>query len=156
MALQTVQATSRMERARRYLRLFLRDTPQLNRLIRKEESDNELLDFALEMTISDWNSTSPHIDRIDIQNYPSLYLLMHGAVIQIMKSQGIYQARNELTYQAGGSSFMRFNKSSYYMNWMINLSNDYEIKKRNMKIAKNITGGWGGVASEYDRIGYSW
>jgi len=156
MALQTVQATSRMERARRYLRLFLRDTPQLNRLIRKEESDNELLDFAIEMTISDWNSTSPHIDRIDIQNYPSLYLLMHGAVIQIMKSQGIYQARNELTYQAGGSSFMRFNKSSYYMNWMINLSNDYEIKKRNMKIAKNITGGWGGVASEYDRIGYSW
>ena len=156
MALQTVQATSRMERARRYLRLFLRDTPQLNRLIRKEESDNELLDFALEMTISDWNSTSPHIDRIEIQNYPSLYLLMHGAVIQIMKSQGIYQARNELTYQAGGSSFMRFNKSSYYMNWMINLSNDYEIKKRNMKIAKNITGGWGGVASEYDRIGYSW
>jgi len=156
MALQTVQATSRMERARRYLRLFLRDTPQLNRLIRKEESDNELLDFALEMTISDWNSTSPHIDRIDIQNYPSLYLLMHGAVIQIMKSQGIYQARNELTYQAGGSSFMRFNKSSYYMNWMINLSNDYEIKKRNMKIAKNITGGWGGVASEYDRIGFNW
>ena len=156
MALQTVQATSRMERARRYLRLFLRDTPQLNRLIRKEESDNELLDFAIEMTISDWNSTSPHIDRIDIQNYPSLYLLMHGAVIQIMKSQGIYQARNEFTYQAGGSSFMRFNKSSYYVNWMINLSNDYEIKKRNMKIAKNITGGWGGVASEYDRIGYSW
>jgi hypothetical protein len=156
MALQTVQATSRMERARRYLRLFLRDTPQLNRLIRKEESDNELLDFALEMTISDWNSTSPHIDRIDIQNYPSLYLLMHGAVIQILKSQGIYQARNELTYQAGGSSFMRFNKSSYYMNWMINLSNDYEIKKRNMKIAKNITGGWGGVSSEYDKIGYAW
>lgn len=156
MALQTVQATSRMERARRYLRLFLRDTPQLNRLIRKEESDNELLDFALEMTISDWNSTSPHIDRIDIQNYPSLYLLMHGAVIQILKSQGIYQARNELTYQAGGSSFMRFNKSSYYMNWMINLSNDYEIKKRNMKIAKNITGGWGGVDSEYSKIGYAW
>lgn len=156
MTKQAVRATSRMERARRYLRLFLRDTPQLNRLIRKEESDNELLDFALEMTISDWNSTSPHIDHIDINNYPSLYLLMHGAVIQIMKSQGLYQARNELSYQAGGSSFMRFNKSSYYMNWMINLSNDYEIKKRNMKISKNITGGWGGIASEYDRLGYAW
>lgn len=156
MAKQPVQSTSRMERARRYLRLFLRDTPQLNRLLRKEESDNELLDFAIEMTISDWNSTSPHIDHIDIGNYPSLYLLMHGAVIQILKSQGLYQARNELSYQAGGSSFMRFNKSSYYMNWMINLSNDYEIKKRNIKIAKNITGGWGGISSEYDRLGYAW
>ena len=156
MALQPIQGTTRMERARRYLRLFMRDTPQLNKLTRKEESDNELFDFALEMTISDWNSTSPHIDRVDIGNYPSLYLLMHGAAIQLLKSQGIYQARNELNYQAGGSSFMRFNKSNYYMNWMINFSNDYEIKKRNMKISKNILGGWGGVASEYGTIGYSW
>jgi hypothetical protein len=156
MALQSVSGTSRMERARRYLRLFLRDTPELNRLIRKEESNLEMLTFAIEMTISDWNSTSPFIDRIDINNYPSLYLLMNGAVIQILKSQGLYQARNELSYQAGNSSFMRFNKSNYYMQWAINLQNDYEVKKRNMKISKNIIGGWGGVASEYDRIGYSW
>lgn len=155
MVLQTIDATGRMERAVRYLTLFLRDTPQLNKLIRKEESDKELLQFAIEMTISDWNSTSPFIDRVDINNYPSLYLLMHGAAIQILKSQGIYQARNELNYQAGGSNFMRFNKSSYYMNWMINLSNDYEVKKRNMKISKNIVGGWGGVSSEYDRVGYA-
>ena len=156
MALQPSEVTSRMERAKRYLRMFLRDTAELNRLIRKQESDDAMLQFAIEMTISDWSSTSPFIDRVDINNYPSLYLLMHGAAIQILKSQGIYQARNELNYQAGGSTFMRFNKSSYYMNWMMNLSSDYEVKKRNMKIAKNIRGGWGGVASEYDRIGYSW
>jgi hypothetical protein len=156
MVLQSVEGTSRMERARRYLRLFLRDTPELNRLIRKFESDLEMLTFAIEMAVSDWNSTSPFIDRVDINNYPSLYLLMHGAVIQILKSQGLYQARNELTYQAGGSSFMRFNKSNYYMQWAINLGNDYEVKKRNMKIAKNILGGWGGITSEYDKIGFSW
>lgn len=156
MVLQSQRVTERSEKAKRYLRLFLRDTPELNRLIRKQESNDEMLEFAIDMTISDWNSTSPFIDRIGIHNYPSLYLLMHGSVIQILKSQGIYQARNELQYQAGGSSFMRFNKSSYYMNWMINLANDYETKKRNMKIAKNITGGWGGVNSEYDMIGYSW
>lgn len=156
MALQPSEVTSRMERAKRYLRMFLRDTAELNRLIRKQESDDAMLQFAIEMTISDWSSTSPFIDRVDINNYPSLYLLMHGAAIQILKSQGIYQARNELNYQAGGSTFMRFNKSSYYMNWMMNLSSDYEVKKRNMKIAKNIRGGWGGVASEYDSIGYAW
>ena len=156
MTVMSDRSTSRLERARRYLRLFLRDTPELNRLIRREESNNELLDFAIEMTISDWNSTSPFIDRVDIHNYPSLYLLMHGAVVQILKTQGLYQARNELTYQAGGSSFTRFNKSSYYMNWMINLANDYENKKRNMKIAKNIIGGFGGVNSEYNMIGLNW
>jgi hypothetical protein len=157
MALQPVSNTSRMERARRYLTLFMRDTAELNRLLRKQESDEELKTFAIEMTISDWNSTAPFIDQVNIGNYPSLYLLMHGAAIQLLKSQGFLQARNELNYQAGGSSFIRFNKSTYYMNWMINLANDYEVKKRNMKIAKNIVKGYGGgVASEYDRIGYAW
>jgi len=156
MATESSQATGRGERAKRYLRLFLRDTAELNRLIRKEESNDELLQFAIDMTISDWNSTSPFIGNVGINNFPSLYLLMHGAVIQILKTQGLFQARNELNYSAGGSSFMRSNKSNYYMQWMINFANEYEVKKRNMKIAKNIIGGWGGVASEYDRIGYAW
>jgi len=156
MGYQSAEATGRMEKARRYLRLFLRDTAQLNRLIRKEESDNELLTFAIEMTVSDWNSTTPLGQNVDIGNFPSLYLLMHGAAIQILKSQGILQARNELSYNAGGSSIVRSNKSNYYLNWMINFANDYEMKKRNMKMARNINGGWGGVHSEYDRIGYSW
>lgn len=156
MAIQPVDNTHRMERARRYLKYFMRDTGELNRLLRKEESDNDMRTFAIEMAISDWNSTAPYIGQVHIGNYPSLYLLMHGAVIQLLKSNGLLQARNELNYQAGGSSFVRFNKSTYYMNWMINLANDYEVKKRNMKIYKNITRGWGGVASEYDGIGYAW
>lgn len=149
-------ATRRMNKAKKYLRLFLRDTPQLNRLIRKEESDDDLLTFALDMCIDDWNSTVPVIGNTTISNFPSLYLLMHGAVIQVLKTQGLYQARNELTYNTGGSSFIRSNKSNYYQSWMINFSNEYELKKRNLKIAQNVSRGWGGVSSEYDRIGYSW
>lgn len=156
MAIDDPEYSIKLKKARRYLRLFLQDTPELNRLIRKEESDNEVLDFALEMAISDWNSTMPPIGNVNIGNYPSLYLLMHGAVIQILKTQGLLQARNELNYSAGGSSFLRSNKSNYYMQWMINLANDYEVKKRNMKIAKNVSRGWGGVASEYSMIGYDW
>jgi len=153
---QSASATKRMDKAKRYLRLFLRDTAQLNRLIRKEESDDTLLMFAIDMAISDWNTTSPYIKQVTILNYPSLYLLMHGAAIQILKMQGLHQARNELNYSAGGSSFVRSNKSNYYLTWMTNFMNEYEVKKRNMKIALNIERGWGGVFSEYDRIGYAW
>jgi len=154
--LQDPGATDRMNKARRYLRLFMLDTPALNRLIRKEESNTELFDFAIEMAISDWNSTTPVLGCTTISNYPSLYLLMHAAAIQLLKSQGIYQARNELNYSAGGSSFLRANKSNYYMQWMINFANEYETKKRNLKIQQNVNRGWGGVNSEYDRIGYAW
>lgn len=145
-----------MEKAKRYLRLFLRDTPQLNRLIRREESDDTLMDFAIEMAISDWNSTTPLITPVSICTFPSLYLLLSGAAKQLLTSNGILQARNELSYQAGGSSFMRFNKSNYYMQWAMNFANEYELKKRNVKIQQNISGGWGGAVSEYDRLGYTW
>lgn len=145
-----------MEKAKKYLRLFLRDTPELNRLIRKEESDDEMLMFALDMAIDDWNTTTPVIGNYNISNFPSLYLLMHGAAIQVLKSQGLHQARNELNYQTGGSSFVRSNKTNYYQSWLVNFSNEYEMKKRNLKIYQNVTRGWGGVNSEYDRIGYAW
>lgn len=153
---ESAEATRRMEKARRYLRLFLQDTPELNRLIRKKESEADLIDFAIEMTISDWNATTPMLYPVSIENFPSLYMLMMGASIQILVSQGILQARNELQYNAGGSSFLRSNKSNYYMQWAINLQNQYELKKRNIKIQQNVSRGWGGVSSEYDRIGYAW
>lgn len=153
---QSAEATRRMNKAKKYLRLFLSDTPELNRLIRREESDDEKLRFAIDMAISDWNSTAPLIPSVSIINFPSLYLLMHGAAIVVLKSQGLLQARNELSYNAGGSSFVRSNKSQYYQSWMINFSNEFENKKRMMKIHKNVSRGWGGVASEYDAIGYSW
>lgn len=155
-SIESPEATRRMEKAKRYLRLFMRDTPQLNRLIRKEESDNDLMEFAIEMAISDWNCTPPLIGAVDIMNYPSLFMLMHGAAIQLLVSQGLLQSRNELNYSAGGSSFVRSNKSNYYMQWMINLDNKYQQNKRNIKIQQNVGRGWGGVNSEYDRIGYAW
>ena len=156
MAIQSTAATERMDKAKKYLRLFMMDTPEMNRLIRREESDDDLMTFAIHMAISDWNSTAPHIGNVTIMTYPSLYLLMHGGAIQLLKTQGLLQARNELSYSAGGSSFVRSNKTQYYQSWMINFANEYELKKRNMKIAKNIRRGWGGVASEYDNIGYAW
>jgi hypothetical protein len=79
-----------MAKAKKYLRLFLRDTPELNRLIRKEESDDEMLQFALDMAIDDWNTTAPVINQYHIGNFPSLYLLMHAAAIQVLKSQGLH------------------------------------------------------------------
>jgi hypothetical protein len=157
MDVQDELSRKRLDKAKRYLRLFLQDTPALNRLIRKEESDDELLVFAIEMTMSDWNSTNPLVGQVcTLAQYPSLYLLMHGAAIQIMKTQGILQARNQLNYSAGGSNFMRSDKSGIYMQWLTTFVNDYETKKRNIKIHINITRGWGGMHSEYDRIGYAW
>lgn len=149
----------RLKKARKYLRLFTQDTPELNRLIGDYEIDEDKLELALILTVSDWNTTTPVIGRgrVTIGTFPSLYLLLHGAAIQCLKMAGMYQSRNELTYNSGGSSFVRANKTPYYQSWIQNFASEYEAKKLNFKIQQNIEAAYGkGFGSEYDLIGYDW
>lgn len=147
----------RMKKARKYLRLFTMDTPELNRLIRGYEIDEDRLELAILLTISDWNTTTPLIGKTNIGNFPSLYLLLHGAAIQCLKMAGMYQSRNELTYNSGGTTIVRSNKTPYYQSWIQNFASEYEAKKLNYKIQRNVEGGYGqGFNSEYDLIGYDW
>ena len=147
----------RLKKARKYLRLFTMDTPELNRLIRGNEIDEDRLELAIILTISDWNTTTPLIGSVTLGNFPSLYLLLHGAAIQCLKMAGMYQSRNELTYSSGGSSFVRANKTPYYQSWIQNFASEFEAKKLNYKIQRNIEGSYGkGFGSEYDLIGFDW
>jgi hypothetical protein len=147
----------RMKKACKFLRLFTQDTPELNRLIRGFEIDDEKLELAIMLTLSDWNTTTPVLGRVTIGSFPSLYLLLHGATIQMLKMAGMYQSRNELTYSSGGSSFVRSNKTPYYQSWIQNFASEYESKKLNYKIQQNIEMAYGfGFGSEYAVIGYDW
>lgn len=155
MATITDLERKRKEKAVKYLRLFLMDTPELNRLIRNYEIDPERLEFALEMTISDWNTTTPLIGKVTFGNFPSLYLLVHGGAIQCLKMAGLYQSRNQLDYSASGSSFIRSNKTALYQSWLQNFAAEYEAKKLNYKLQVNVEGAYnGGFLSEYNLIGY--
>ena len=109
----TTQEVKQQE-ARRFLRLFLNDTAELNRLIRQEESDDEKLDLAILLTIDDWNISAPILTTVTISNFPSLYLLVHGAAIQTLKSAGILQSRNQLEYASGGITVRTFDKTQLY------------------------------------------
>ena len=147
----------RMRKAMKYLRLFTQDTPELNRLIQGYEINDDKLELAIVLTISDWNTTTPVIGKTTIGTFPSLYLLIHGATIQMLKMAGLYQSRNELTYNSGGTTIVRSNKTPYYQSWLTNLASEYEAKKLNYKIQKNIEGSYGeGFGSEYALIGYDW
>jgi hypothetical protein len=148
-------ATERMAKAKKYLRMFLMDNEAMNRLLNRVEIDDDRLELAIIMTMSDWNTTAPIIGTIDLINWPSLYLLLHGAAVQCFKMAGFYQSRNELTYNSGGSSFVRANKTSYYQSWIQNLASEYEAKKMQFKIQANVEGAYGnGYFSEYDAIGF--
>ena len=145
------------QQARRLLRLFLNDTPELNRLIRTEESDDPKLDLAIALAVDDFNVTPPLLQNYVVENYPSLYLLIYGASIQTLRSAGILQSRNELVYSSGGVSVRIFDKTQHYQSWIAQFVAEYERKKQNYKMALNISNAMaGGVPSEYSILNYFW
>ena len=145
------------DRVRRTLRLFLNDTPVLNRLIRQEESSDEKLDLAIDLAIDDYNITAPLLSAVTIVTFPSLYLMMYGGAVHALRSAGILQSRNELAYSSGGVSVRIFDKTQLYQSWIQQFVAEYEQKKTNYKISANIRGALGsGVASEYSLLNYFW
>ena len=147
----------KQQEARRLLRMFLNDTAELNRLIRQEESNSDKLDLAIRLTIDDYNITTPLIGNVTITSYPSIYLLIHGAAIQTLKSSGILQSRNQLEYSSGGITVRTFDKTQLYQSWIMQFYEDYERKKMDLKKFINIESSWpGGVHSEYQRLQWYW
>lgn len=145
----------RMRKARKFLRLFLMDTPELNRLIRGYEIDEDRLELAIMLFVSSFNTTTPILRPVSLGNFPSFYLLIMGSAVQCLKMAGLYQSRNELTYNSGGSSFIRSNKTPYYQSWIANFDADVQAKVLNLKIQQNVEGAYGsGFSSEYDLIGF--
>lgn len=150
-------AVRAQQQARRLLRMFLNDTPELNRLIRRQESDDPKLDLALALAVDDFNITSPLISTYKVETFPSLYMLIYGATIQVLRSAGILQSRNELAYSSGGVSVRIFDKTQNYQSWIAQFVAEYERKKQNYKISLNVAAAMaGGVSSEYALLNYFW
>ena len=150
-------AEKRQAEARRLLRLFLNDTPALNRLIAREESDDPKLDLAILLAIDDWNISPPPLGIVDITTYPSLWLLIYGATIQVLRSNGLLHSRNDLPYSSGGVSVRLWDKTALYQSWIAQFSQEYERKKVNFKMAMNIANSLAsGVQSEYWTISRYW
>lgn len=158
MATTTGTATEQaVDQARRLVRLFMNDTPELNRLIRQEESTDAKIDLAIALAINDYNISPPLLGEVQVANFPSLYLLIYGTAINLLRSNGILQARNELTYSSGGVSVRIFDKTQLYQSWIANFLGDYERKKNQFKIAANINNSLAcGVSSEYAILNYFW
>lgn len=152
-------AETKQEEARKLLRLFLNDTPELNRLIRRQESNDAKLDLAIRLAIDDYNITAPPLAAVSVADFPSIWLLIYGSTIQVLRSNGLLHSRNELVYSSGGVSVRIFDKTQLYQSWIAQFFTDYETKKKHFKISRNVTSAMLaglGVHSEYDNLAYYW
>ena len=134
------------------VRAFIRDFPELNRLISGEETSNRLIEYCAHLAVDEYN-TSPPLTRHDISSFPSRTILLNLTLIQILTSVGILHSRNRFSYNDGGFSVETEQQETLYQNWIQLLRSQTMPRMQALKVAKNIESGWGGgVGSEYGWI----
>lgn len=135
------------------VRDYLRDQAEFNALLDGQETGDSLIGLAADLAADDWNATPPFIGEVTVENHPSRYILFLGTLIQVLRSSGILQSRNNLNYSDGGLTVATSDKAPQYMAWINQWMNEYERKKRSNKISRNAGSAYGGISSEYMFIG---
>lgn len=139
---------------RNKIRAFIRDTPATNALLGTEETPDLLIDFALDLTLDDFNTSPPLIGQFNLYSHPSQSLVMLGAIIWILKSAGLQQSRNQLDYASGGITVASSNKTPLYQSWLNIMMQEFEAKKANLKKSLNAVMAYGGISSEYSQVNF--
>lgn len=138
------------------IRLFLRDNPKLNVLIKKEETDDDVIKLAINMAISDWNSTPPLLAPVRLESFPVFDWLIVASCMFILQSSGVLQYRNELQYSDGGITVNPWSKGPAYTTLAGMWAERVERTKTQFKIACNYARTFGIVRSpEYMLWDYS-
>lgn len=132
------------------LRIFLGDTPELNRLEGVEESTDLQLYHNIISAMEIVNSyNQPTLTKSAFSEVP-WGILKYGAVLEVLTSKGILSARNTLTYRdAGGVTVQDYDKFGRYLNYFNTLYRTFYQQLETWKKNINFSGGFGGLYSEY-------
>lgn len=136
-------------------RLYMRDFPEVNRIVAGEETSDRQIAWSVLDAVSDFNGT-PHFTMLSLEdllmrNQQALMLRM--TVISVIESVGLLQTRNHINYSDGGLNVGVNDKTPMLMNWLQYYRSFTDQMKQRVKVALNIEGILGpsnsGVHSEY-------
>ena len=136
-----------------YVRFFMRDYPELNRLTDGYDHSTRHVKWAILDTLSDWSSTPPFLgqDLTLIINRNWISVFVRGVVINLLESIGILHLRNHLAYSDGGVNVQTENPQMI-QSWLNMFKSTYEQKRQRLLVALNIENllspAVGGVHSE--------
>ncbi len=135
------------------LRDYLRDRPELNKLLEDQESTDSDLYQALLDGLDYINYEVGYTTSYTLADFPSWKIIRDAAVLDILMSAGIGSARNTLTFNDGGG-IMSQDSDVYgrYMAYYNQLVVKVQQAVQNLKMTKNIENGFGGSESAYGAI----
>lgn len=122
------------------VRKYLRDHPELNRIVSGEESSDRQIAWAVFDAMSDFNGTPPignaSLDDLLSRNQASLILRM--TVVSLLESIAMLQLRNHINYSNGAINVGVNDKSPMILNWLQYYRGFTEQAKMRVKVALNI------------------
>ena len=131
------------------VRSFMRDHPELNRLISGGESSTRLIEDCMWLALDEWNTTPPLMNH-RVENFPSRVLLLQLTLCHLLTSVGILRSRNRFRYNEGGFSAETDSQDGLYQRWIQLLRAQAAPGMQSLKVSMNIASGWGGgIGSDY-------
>ena len=135
------------------------DDPEKNILNKKMHAySNEKIIRLLNRAMADINGGQP-LTHFTIWQFAESWddtLIVDGAVVFAMISEGILQLRNQVDFSDSGLTIGMFNKTQLYQGWVSFLLQNYFQAKADLKaavVAKNQPSMFVGIGSEF---GYYW
>lgn len=136
------------------------DVPDKNLLNKKMEhyTDARIYNF-LKTALDDLNGGLPktHYSMPEFARISDNDLLILGAMVFALISEGILQVRNQVDFSDSGLSIAMFNKSPQYQGWASFILQTYMSAKldwKNSLIARSPGSGFIGISSEFDFYGW--
>lgn len=137
------------------VRGYMRDFPELNRLVAGEESTDRQIAWSIMDALTDFNGT-PHLTNYSLEDLLQRnlhYLLLRMTGISLIEQVGLLQTRNHINYSTGGTNVGVNDKTPLLMGWLKYFKSFTDQRKQHVKVALNIEGILGpsnsGAMSEY-------
>lgn len=134
------------------VREYFKDIPELNILLEGEEqSSKKLIDLAIRLTISDFNSTPP-VTSYTRDTFPNEVILMYGVGHHLANGEMERQLRNQVNYSAQGLTVQLDDKFSMYQALSQYYKQLFDQKTREFKQYINTMSAWGEILSPYSAL----
>lgn len=146
-----VDAVKRVQFLIEYIRAFLRDTPELNRLVAGREHSDKLIAMAMFDTLERVQAMSP---PVPISSLP-INILRLGSTIFLLQSLGLLMTRNQLNYRTGrGTGIGLQDKVPLILNWIQLFQQEFKEAAKEWKVSLNLSRALGSsvLHSEYALI----
>lgn len=133
------------------LRMFAKDTPELNTLVDSVRFTPKDIERAIVSVVDRFNILTPPSGMYTVESFPSRALLTLGVWGWLLRGASIGEASNNFSYSAEGVAVNDRDKAEIFLNLGNSFWQEFIEAAKAMKLTQSINRCYGNKNSEYLR-----